>query len=75
LLLCHSVGTQLARSWHALARKRLIPLARIGVISHYMSLIYKGSSGLAKVGVPSSSLVSRSKFNNLRTSKRTFDPP
>jgi lipoprotein-anchoring transpeptidase ErfK/SrfK len=32
-----------------------------------MSLIYKGSSGLAKVGVASSSLVSRSKFKQLRS--------
>jgi hypothetical protein len=46
-------------------RKSLIYMAPHVRILSPMSLIYKGSSGLAKVGVASSSLVSRSKFNKL----------
>jgi hypothetical protein len=40
-----------------------------------MSLIYKGSSGLAKVGVASSSLVSRSKFKTLQSRGPPLFPP
>jgi hypothetical protein len=57
----------LARSWHAVPCKSLIHLSWIDTFLPLMSLIYKGSSGLAKVGVASSSLVSRSKFKTLQS--------
>jgi hypothetical protein len=49
-----------ARGWHAARGKSLISMTRGGIPQPFMSLVYKGSSGLAKVGVASSSLVSRS---------------
>jgi hypothetical protein len=55
-----------ARGWHAARGKSLISMTRGGMPQPVMSLVYKGSSGLAKVGVASSSLVSRSKFKKLQ---------
>jgi hypothetical protein len=53
----------LASTWQVAGGNHLIALARSGVMCGLIYLIYFVSSGLAKVGVASSSLVSRS---NLR---------
>jgi hypothetical protein len=50
----------LASTWQVAGGKHLIALARSGVLCGLIYLIYFVSSGLAKVGVASSSLVSRS---------------
>jgi hypothetical protein len=47
-------------TWQVATGKHLIPLARSDVLLGFICLIYFPSSGLAKVGVASSSLVSRS---------------
>jgi len=50
----------LASTWQVAGGNHLIALARSGVMCGLIYLIYFVSSGLAKVGVASSSLVSRS---------------
>jgi hypothetical protein len=56
----------LASTWQVAGGNHLIALARSGVMCGLIYLIYFVSSGLAKVGVASSSLVSRSKFRKLQ---------
>jgi hypothetical protein len=52
-----------ASTWQVVSGKHLIALARSGVMYGLIYLIYFVSSGLAKVGVASSSLVSRCKIS------------
>ena len=56
----------LASTWKVAGGNHLIALARSGVMCGFIYLIYFVSSGLAKVGVASSSLVSRSRFKKLQ---------
>ena len=60
----------LSRACHADTRKFLIRLTRDDSFLSCMSLIHRVSSGLDKVGVASSSLVSRSKSSLSAQSRR-----